>query len=142
MAEMDFHKTVYLLKQKTNNSDKFFQIFQHLFLRLSLQQKQPCVSVLGVKRSNIITIALSSLPPVHLLPPAIYSMDNTVLDREDIQVCSLQRQHEYRIYASLQPFTNTYYYNTNYSNSDGKHECSLTLLWLRGCRCWFPLKRS
>lgn len=49
------------------------------------QQKQPCVSVLGVKRSNIITIALSSLPPVHLLPPAIYSMDNTVLDTEDIQ---------------------------------------------------------
>nr|XP_020443292.1 FH1/FH2 domain-containing protein 3-like [Monopterus albus] len=38
-----------------------------------------------MKRSNIITIALSSLPPPRLLPPAIHSMDNSVLDREDIQ---------------------------------------------------------
>ncbi|XP_071371379.1 FH1/FH2 domain-containing protein 1 isoform X1 [Centroberyx affinis] len=48
-------------------------------------RKQPSVSVLGVKRSNIITIALSSLPPPRLLPPAIYSMDSSVLDREDVQ---------------------------------------------------------
>uniref|UniRef100_A0A3B4XA27 FH1/FH2 domain-containing protein 1-like n=1 Tax=Seriola lalandi dorsalis TaxID=1841481 RepID=A0A3B4XA27_SERLL len=48
--------------------------------------KQPSVSVLGMKRSNIITIALSSLPPPRLLPPAIYSMDSSVLDREDVQV--------------------------------------------------------
>lgn len=54
-------------------------------------QKQPCVSVLGMKRSNIITIALSSLPPPHLLPPAIYSMDCCVLDREDVQVCPTDR---------------------------------------------------
>lgn len=39
-----------------------------------------------MKRSNIITIALSSLPPPRLLPPAIYSMDRGVLDREDVQV--------------------------------------------------------
>lgn len=51
-----------------------------------LFQKLPSVSVLGVKRSNIITIALSSLPPPHLLPPAIYTMDCSVLDREDVQV--------------------------------------------------------
>ncbi|XP_055362304.1 FH1/FH2 domain-containing protein 1 isoform X2 [Betta splendens] len=38
-----------------------------------------------MKRSNIITIALSSLPPPRLLPPAIYSMDKGVLDREDVQ---------------------------------------------------------
>uniref|UniRef100_A0A3Q3S679 FH1/FH2 domain-containing protein 1-like n=1 Tax=Mastacembelus armatus TaxID=205130 RepID=A0A3Q3S679_9TELE len=44
------------------------------------------ISVLGMKRSNIITIALSSLPPPRLLPPAIYSMDSSVLDREDVQV--------------------------------------------------------
>lgn len=49
-------------------------------------QKQPSVSVLGMKRSNIITITLSSLPPPRLLPPAIYSMDSSVLDREDVQV--------------------------------------------------------
>ncbi|GAA6066332.1 FH1/FH2 domain-containing protein 1 [Tachysurus ichikawai] len=48
-------------------------------------RNQLCVSVLGVKRSNIITITLSSLPPPHLLPPAIYSMDSSVLDREDVQ---------------------------------------------------------
>ncbi|MCI4394906.1 hypothetical protein PGIGA_G00174240 [Pangasianodon gigas] len=48
-------------------------------------RNQLYVSVLGVKRSNIITIALSSLPPPHLLPPAIYSMDSSVLDREDVQ---------------------------------------------------------
>ncbi|KAI5624631.1 FH1/FH2 domain-containing protein 1 isoform X5 [Silurus asotus] len=48
-------------------------------------QNQTYLSVLGVKRSNIITIALSSLPPPHLLPPAIYSMDSSVLDREDVQ---------------------------------------------------------
>uniref|UniRef100_A0A3Q2D9X2 FH1/FH2 domain-containing protein 1-like n=1 Tax=Cyprinodon variegatus TaxID=28743 RepID=A0A3Q2D9X2_CYPVA len=47
--------------------------------------RQSSVSVLGMKRSNIITIALSSLPPPRLLPPAIYSMDSSVLDREDIQ---------------------------------------------------------
>lgn len=38
-----------------------------------------------MKRSNIITIALSSLPPPRLLPPTIYSMDSSVLDREDVQ---------------------------------------------------------
>ncbi|XP_034532019.1 FH1/FH2 domain-containing protein 3 [Notolabrus celidotus] len=48
-------------------------------------KKQPSVSVLGMKRSNIITIALSSLPPPRLLPPAIYSMDSSVLDKEDVQ---------------------------------------------------------
>lgn len=48
-------------------------------------QRRPCVSVLGVKRSNIVTIALSSLPPPHLLPPAIYSMDGNVLDRDHVQ---------------------------------------------------------
>lgn len=50
------------------------------------QQTQPSLSVLGMKRSNIITITLSSLPPPRLLPPAIYSMDSSVLDREDVQV--------------------------------------------------------
>ncbi|XP_057710062.1 FH1/FH2 domain-containing protein 1-like isoform X2 [Corythoichthys intestinalis] len=49
------------------------------------QRKQSSVSVLGMKRSNNITITLSGLPPTHLLPPAIYSMDSSVLDREDIQ---------------------------------------------------------
>ncbi|XP_054609788.1 FH1/FH2 domain-containing protein 1 [Dunckerocampus dactyliophorus] len=49
------------------------------------QRKQASVSVLGMKRSNNITITLSRLPPPHLLPPAIYSMDSSVLDREDIQ---------------------------------------------------------
>ncbi|XP_029932115.1 FH1/FH2 domain-containing protein 1 [Myripristis murdjan] len=49
------------------------------------RKQQPTVSVLGVKRSNIITIALSSLPPPRLLPAAIYSMDGSVLDREDVQ---------------------------------------------------------
>lgn len=39
-----------------------------------------------MKRSNIITIALSRLPPPRHLPPAIFSMDSSVLDREDIQV--------------------------------------------------------
>ncbi|KAG7462151.1 hypothetical protein MATL_G00199900 [Megalops atlanticus] len=48
-------------------------------------KKQQSISVLGVKRSNIVTIALRSLPPPHLLPPAILSMDCSVLDREDLQ---------------------------------------------------------
>lgn len=49
-------------------------------------QKQQSVAVLQMKRSNIITIALSRLPPPRHLPPAIYSMDSSVLGREDIQV--------------------------------------------------------
>lgn len=57
-----------------------------MWFTLYVYQNQMCVSVLSVKRSNIITIALSSLPPPHLLPPAIYSMDSSVLDREDVQV--------------------------------------------------------
>lgn len=44
-----------------------------------------------MKRSHIITITLSRLPPPHLLPPAIYSMDTTVLDREDLQVWTTER---------------------------------------------------
>lgn len=55
------------------------------FNLVSGRQRQPSVSVLGMKRSNIITIALSCLPPPRLLPPAIYSMDSSVLDREDVQ---------------------------------------------------------
>ena len=53
---------------------------------LSPSQKQLSVSVLEMKRSNIITIALSSLPPPRLLPPLIYRMDSSVLDRDDLQV--------------------------------------------------------
>ncbi|XP_059891830.1 FH1/FH2 domain-containing protein 1-like [Gadus macrocephalus] len=49
------------------------------------RQKQLSVSVLEMKRSNIITIALSSLPPPRLLPPLIYRMDSSVLDRDDLQ---------------------------------------------------------
>ncbi|XP_077401709.1 FH1/FH2 domain-containing protein 1 isoform X2 [Vanacampus margaritifer] len=49
------------------------------------QRKQSSVSVLGMKRSNNVTITLSGLPPPHLLPPAIYSMDGSVLDHEDVQ---------------------------------------------------------
>ncbi|XP_067436932.1 FH1/FH2 domain-containing protein 1 isoform X2 [Thunnus thynnus] len=56
-----------------------------IFSRHQINKKQPSVSVLGMKRSNIITIALSSLPPPRLLPRAIYSMDSSVLDREDVQ---------------------------------------------------------
>lgn len=44
-----------------------------------------------MKRSHIITLTLSSLPPPHLLPPAIYSMDTAVLDREDLQVWKPER---------------------------------------------------
>ncbi|CAL8327064.1 unnamed protein product [Lota lota] len=49
------------------------------------RQKQLSVSVLEMKRSNIITIALSSLPPPRLLPTLIYRMDSSVLDRDDLQ---------------------------------------------------------
>ncbi|KAL1272045.1 hypothetical protein QQF64_031061 [Cirrhinus molitorella] len=78
-VQLDTNRLEYLFESKSSNNSALCSLMR------GRQQKQPCVSVLGVKRSNIITIALSSLPPVHLLPPAIYSMDNTVLDREDIQ---------------------------------------------------------
>ncbi|KAI2663073.1 FH1/FH2 domain-containing protein 3 [Labeo rohita] len=78
-VQLDTNRLEYLFESKSSNNSTLCS------LKEGRQQKQPCVSVLGVKRSNIITIALSSLPPVHLLPPAICSMDNTVLDREDIQ---------------------------------------------------------
>ncbi|MBN3316843.1 FHOD3 protein, partial [Atractosteus spatula] len=47
--------------------------------------RKQCVSVLDIKRSNIINIALSRLPPPRLITHTILSMDNCVLDREDIQ---------------------------------------------------------
>ncbi|XP_036439205.1 FH1/FH2 domain-containing protein 1 isoform X1 [Colossoma macropomum] len=77
-VRLDTNRLEYLFKTKSNSSKVLSSL-------TSGKQKQPCVSVLGVKRSNIITIALSSLPPPHLLPPAIYSMDSSVLDREDVQ---------------------------------------------------------
>ncbi|XP_066517076.1 FH1/FH2 domain-containing protein 1 [Hoplias malabaricus] len=78
-VHVDTNKLEYLFENK-NSSNKVLSA-----LTGGRRLKQPCVSVLGVKRSNIITIALSSLPPPHLLPPAIYSMDSSVLDREDVQ---------------------------------------------------------
>uniref|UniRef100_A0A8C2DE99 FH2 domain-containing protein n=1 Tax=Cyprinus carpio TaxID=7962 RepID=A0A8C2DE99_CYPCA len=79
-VQLDTNRLEYLFESKSSNSSALCSL---------MGARQPCVSVLCVKRSNIITIALSSLPPVHLLPPAIYSMDNTVLDREDIQVLQM-----------------------------------------------------
>ncbi|XP_073764009.1 FH1/FH2 domain-containing protein 1 isoform X2 [Danio rerio] len=76
-VHLDTNRLEYLFESKNNSA--------LCSLTAGRQQKQSCVCVLGVKRSNIITIALSRLPPAHLLPPAIHSMDNTVLDREDIQ---------------------------------------------------------
>lgn len=75
-VHLDTNRLEYLFESKAKSTS---------FNVVSGKQKQPSVSVLGMKRSNIITIALSSLPPPRLLPPAIYSMDSTVLDREDVQ---------------------------------------------------------
>lgn len=75
-VQIDTNKLELLFESKGNTT---------AFNVMCAQKKKPCVSVLGMKRSNIITIALSSLPPPRLLPPAIYSMDNSVLDREDLQ---------------------------------------------------------
>ncbi|XP_076867928.1 FH1/FH2 domain-containing protein 1 [Brachyhypopomus gauderio] len=78
-VSLDTNRLEYLFETKSSSNKALCG------LMAGKRQKQPCVSVLGVKRSNIITIALSSLPPPHLLPPAIISMDSTVLDREDVQ---------------------------------------------------------
>lgn len=75
-VQVDTNKLEHLFETKGSSA---------AFSVMCAQKKQPSVSVLGMKRSNIITIALSSLPPPRLLPPAIYSMDNSVLDREDVQ---------------------------------------------------------
>ncbi|XP_054866768.1 FH1/FH2 domain-containing protein 1-like [Amphiprion ocellaris] len=75
-VHLDTNRLEYLFESKGNNTSLSV---------VSGRQKQPSVSVLGMKRSNIITIALSSLPPPRLLPPAIYSMDSSVLDRDDVQ---------------------------------------------------------
>ncbi|CAG5929472.1 unnamed protein product [Menidia menidia] len=75
-VHLDTNRLEYLFESKTSTA---------CFNVVSRQQKQQPISVLGMKRSNIITIALSSLPPPRLLPPAIYSMDSSVLDREDVQ---------------------------------------------------------
>ncbi|KAK5848275.1 hypothetical protein PBY51_005903 [Eleginops maclovinus] len=75
-VHLDTNRLEYLFESKGSSST---------FNVASGRQKQPSVTVLGMKRSNIITIALSSLPPPRLLPPAIYSMDSSVLDREDVQ---------------------------------------------------------
>ncbi|XP_067303691.1 FH1/FH2 domain-containing protein 1 isoform X2 [Pseudorasbora parva] len=78
-VHLDTNRLEYLFESKSSSHSALCSLMERR------RQKQPCVCVLGVKRSNIITIALSGLPPAHLLPPAIFSMDNTVLDREDIQ---------------------------------------------------------
>ncbi|XP_065807081.1 FH1/FH2 domain-containing protein 1 [Labrus bergylta] len=75
-VRLDTNRLEYLFESKGSST---------CFSVVSGRQKQPSVSVLGMKRSNIITIAMSSLPPPRLLPPAIYSMDSSVLDREDVQ---------------------------------------------------------
>ncbi|XP_041841609.1 FH1/FH2 domain-containing protein 1 [Melanotaenia boesemani] len=75
-VHLDTNRLEYLFESKTSTTS---------FNVVSARQKQQSVSVLGMKRSNIIAIALSSLPPPRLLPPAIYSMDSSVLDREDVQ---------------------------------------------------------
>ncbi|XP_060922570.1 FH1/FH2 domain-containing protein 1 [Limanda limanda] len=75
-VDLDTNRLEFLFESKGSST---------CFKMASGRQKQPSVSVLGMKRSNIITIALSSLPPPRLLPPAIYSMDSSVLDREDVQ---------------------------------------------------------
>lgn len=75
-VDLDKNQLEYLFKSKSSSAS---------FNMVSSKQKQQSVSVLQMKRSNIITIALSRLPPPRLLPPAIYSMDSSVLDREDVQ---------------------------------------------------------
>ncbi|KAM9836381.1 FH1/FH2 domain-containing protein 1 isoform 2-T2 [Aulostomus maculatus] len=75
-VHLDTNRLQYLFESKSKGA---------CFSVVSGQRKQTSISVLGMKRSNIITIALSSLPPPRLLPPAIYSMDGSVLDREDVQ---------------------------------------------------------
>ncbi|KAG9260113.1 FH1/FH2 domain-containing protein 1-like [Astyanax mexicanus] len=78
-VHLDTNRLEFLFESKTCSSKTFS------CLTNGKKQKQSCVSVLTLKRSHIITIALSSLPPPHLLPPALYSMDSSVLDREDVQ---------------------------------------------------------
>ncbi|XP_077598343.1 FH1/FH2 domain-containing protein 1 [Stigmatopora nigra] len=75
-VQLDTERLAFLFEWKANNPTTSL---------VSGQRKQMSVSVLGLKRSNNITITLNRLPPTHLLPPAIYSMDASVLDREDLQ---------------------------------------------------------
>ncbi|TSY83969.1 FH1/FH2 domain-containing protein 1 [Bagarius yarrelli] len=77
-VHLDTNRLEYLFKNKSGSN-------KALSTLKGGTQNQQRVSVLGMKRSNIITIALSCLPPPHLLPPAIYSMDSSVLDRDDVQ---------------------------------------------------------
>ncbi|XP_070710781.1 FH1/FH2 domain-containing protein 1 [Pempheris klunzingeri] len=104
-VHLDTNRLEYLFESKNNSTS---------FNVASGRQKQPSVSVLGMKRSNIITIALSSLPPPRLLPPAIYSMDSSVLDREDVQrlqalipteeeVCLIEEAKAQNPHSSLAP---------------------------------------
>lgn len=58
-----------------------------------LQQKAPDdkekkkeIVILDMKRSQQINIALTKLPPVNSLRQAILSMDNSVLDKEAVEV--------------------------------------------------------
>ncbi|XP_077444798.1 FH1/FH2 domain-containing protein 1 isoform X2 [Stigmatopora argus] len=75
-VQLDTARLAFLFEWKANNPTASL---------VSGHRKQMSVSVLGMKRSNNITITLNRLPPTHLLPPAIYSMDASVLDREDLQ---------------------------------------------------------
>ena len=67
-----------------------------LFPVSSQQQKAPDekekkkeIVILDMKRSQQINIALTKLPPVNSLKQAILSMDNSVLDKEALEVSLL-----------------------------------------------------
>lgn len=50
------------------------------------KEKKKEIVVLDMKRSQQINIALTKLPPVSSLKQAIINMDNTVLDKEALEV--------------------------------------------------------
>uniref|UniRef100_A0A4W5MPV1 FH2 domain-containing protein n=1 Tax=Hucho hucho TaxID=62062 RepID=A0A4W5MPV1_9TELE len=81
-VHLDTNRLEYLFETKGNGS--ICSVLMGRQVRVEIRD----LLILGVKRSNIITIALSSLPPPRLLPPAIYTMDCSVLDREDSLVPS------------------------------------------------------
>ena len=66
------------------------ELVSHVVLCVKCQKAESArkvLSVLDTKRSNVINIGLTVLPPANTIKAAILKMDSAIMNREGIEVC-------------------------------------------------------
>ncbi|XP_043914674.1 FH1/FH2 domain-containing protein 3-like [Protopterus annectens] len=84
-GEKTIWATLEPLTLDTNRLEDLFELKCQMSPLFQRDRKKQALTVLDFKRSNIVNIALTSLPPLHIIQSAVLNFDECVLGKEEIE---------------------------------------------------------